>query len=64
MTQKKKALEYTLGKGENAGYQHFLKVFSTLSKREIIILAPFNLSYASAFNSRPESCRLVKGYGK
>ena len=53
MTPKKKALENTVGKGENAGNQHFLlfpTVFSTLSKREIIILANYNLSSANAFN--------------
>ena len=39
-------------KGENAGNQHFLlfPVFSTLSKRETVILAKFNLSSASAYN--------------
>ena len=53
MTLKKKALENTVGKGENAGIQHFLlllTVFSTLSYREIAILATFNLSSANAFN--------------
>ena len=42
-----------MGKGENAGNQHFLQIptmFSTLSKREIIITAAFNLSSASTFN--------------
>ena len=40
-------------KRENAGNQHFSLfpiVFSILSKREIIILAQFNLSSANAFN--------------
>ena len=52
-TLKRKALENTMGKGENAGNQHFLlfpTVFSTLSKREIIILIIFNMSSAKAFN--------------
>ena len=46
----------TVEKGENSGEQHFLHllstVFSTLiySKREIIILAIFNLSFANAFS--------------
>ena len=42
-----------MGKGENAGNQHFLlfspTVFSTLSKTEIIILT-FNLLFANALN--------------
>ena len=53
MTQKKKALENTVGKQENSGNQHFLlfqKRFSTLSRREIIILAMFNLFSANAFS--------------
>ena len=52
MTLKKKALENTVERGENAGNQHFLffPVFSSLWKREIIILAMFNLSSANAFN--------------
>ena len=45
-----KALENTVRKEENAGNQHFPTVFSALSKREIVILATFNLSSASAFN--------------
>ena len=52
MTLKKKALENTVGKGENAGNQHFLlfpQCFLLLSKREIIILAMFHLSSANAF---------------
>ena len=48
MTLKKKALENTVGNGENA-FSPFPTVFSTLSKREIIILTTFNLS-ADAFN--------------
>ena len=52
MTLKIKALENTVGKGENAGNQHFIlfPVFSTLSKRKIVILAMFNLLFANAFN--------------
>ena len=52
-TQRKKALENTVGKGENAGNQHFLlfpTVFSTLSKREIIIVTTSILSSTTAFN--------------
>ena len=53
MTLKKKALEKIVGKGENAGNQHFLFfpiMFSTLSEEEIIISATFILSSAFAFN--------------
>ena len=52
-TLKKKALENTVGKEENAGNQHFLlfpTVFSSLPQREIVILATFNLWSANAFN--------------
>ena len=48
-----KTLENTVGKGENAGMPEFCPfstVFSTLSKREIIMTATFNLSSANAFN--------------
>ena len=47
-----KALENTVGKGENAGDQHFLLFHSitTLSKREIVILGMLNLSSSNAFN--------------
>ena len=52
MTLKKKDLENTVGKGENASNQHFLRflVFSSLSKQVIIIFAMFNLSSANASN--------------
>ena len=46
----KKALENMVGKGENAGYQHFCPfptVFSALSERKIVI---FNLPSVNAFN--------------
>ena len=52
-TLKKKALENTVGKEENAGNQHFLlfpQCFQLLSQREIVILATFNLSTANAFD--------------
>ena len=55
-TQKSKfvlrRVENIVGKGENAGNQHFLifPVFSVLSKREIITLAKFYLPYESALN--------------
>ena len=42
-----------VGKGENAGNQHFLlfpTMFSTVSRREIIILVTFVLSSANALN--------------
>ena len=41
----------TVGKGENAGNQHFhlFSVFSTQSRSDINILSTFNLS-ANAFN--------------
>ena len=47
-----KAFENIVGKGENAGNQHFLlfpTMFSTVSKTEIIIVATLNLSSANAF---------------
>ena len=52
MTLKKKALENTVGKGENAGKQHslLLQVFSTHSKREIVPLIMFNLLSANDYN--------------
>ena len=53
MTLKQTALENTVGKGEIAGklaFPPFTTVFSTLSKREIVILATFNFSSANAFN--------------
>ena len=43
---KKRALENTVGKGENA----CPAVFSTLSKRENVSLATLTLSSANAFN--------------
>ena len=52
-TLKKKALENTVEKGENAGNQHFLlfpQCFSLLSKKEMIILAMRNLLSANALN--------------
>ena len=46
--------ENTVGKGENAGNQHFLLFpqgfFSTLLKRKIIILATCTVSSADAFS--------------
>ena len=48
---KYKAFENIVGKGENAGNQHFLifpTMFSTLSMTEIIIFATIHLSFASA----------------
>ena len=52
MTFKKKALENTVGKGENAGNQHFLLFPQCflLNQREIVSLAAFNLSSANAFS--------------
>ena len=49
MTLRKKTLENTEEKGENIDIQHFTTVFSTLLKREIIILTS-NLLSANAFN--------------
>ena len=49
---KKRALENTVGKRENAGnpvFPPFPTVFSTPPNRKIIILATFNLSSANAF---------------
>ena len=48
---KEKDLENTMGTEENAGPSifSFPTVFSTLSKREILILATFDLSSANAF---------------
>ena len=42
-------MENSVGNGENA-FSTFLAVFSTQSKREILILATLNLLSASAFN--------------
>ena len=48
---KKKALENTVGKGENAGKQPFLFSPSVFySKRKTVILSKFYLSSANAFN--------------
>ena len=50
---KKKPFQNIVGKGENAGNQHFLffpTIFSTLSKTEIIIYVTFILSSANALN--------------
>ena len=49
----KKHFKNTEGKGENAGTQHFLlflQCFLPYQKTEIIILATFNLSSATALN--------------
>ena len=46
-------LENIVGKGENAGKQHFLlfpTMFSTLSNTEVLILPVFHLSSANAFS--------------
>ena len=53
MTLWKNPFENIVGKGENAGNQHFLlfpTMFSTLSFREIIILAKFKLPSGNTFN--------------
>ena len=46
MTMKKKIFESTLGRGENAGNQHFLRFTQGFlpCQREIAILATFNFS--------------------
>ena len=51
-TLKKKALEKTVGKGENASNQNFSFSHSVFysTKREIVILTMFNLSSANAFS--------------
>ena len=51
-TLEKKALENTVGKGENAGNQHFLLFPQCflLYQREILMLATFNFLSANAFN--------------
>ena len=51
-TLKKRAFENIVGKGENAGHQHFLlfSCFLQLSKTKIIIQAKLDLSSANAFN--------------
>ena len=48
----KRTLENTVGKGENAGNQHFLLFPQCflLYQRAIVILATFNLLSANAFN--------------
>ena len=45
----KKPFENIVGKGENAGNQHFLTVFSTQSVTPIIILTTFKVSSANTF---------------
>ena len=52
MILKKKALENNMGKGENAGNQHFLLFAKSflLQHREIAIFITFNLLFANAFN--------------
>ena len=53
ITLMKKALENTVGKGENAGNQHFLLFllcFLLNQREKLSFLATFNLLYASAFN--------------
>ena len=69
----RKPFENIVGKGENTGNQHFLifsTMFSTLSKREIGILATLNLSSANAFNlvraiffSFGKDLRILSDYG-
>ena len=52
-TLRMKPLENIMGKGENAGNQHFLlfpTMFYSLSKIEITIYVPFDLSSAKALN--------------
>ena len=49
----RKAFENFMGKGENAGNQHFLHFppcFLTKSETEIIVLTTFNLLSSNAFN--------------
>ena len=52
MILKKKALENNVGKGENAGNQHFLLFAKSflLQHREIAIFVTFNFLFANAFN--------------
>ena len=60
---KKEAFENIMGKGENAGNEHFFPfptMFSIRPKTEIIISATFNLSSAYALNlvqSEKKNCR-------
>ena len=53
-----------MGKGENAGIQHFLlfsQCFLHLLKREIVILAMFNMSSEIvSICSHPKCCHLAK----
>ena len=52
MTLSKKPFENIEGKGENAGYQHFLlfpRCFQPF-QRQIIVLSTFTLSSANALN--------------
>ena len=49
----KRPFQNIVGKGENAGNQHFPlfpQFFSTLSRTEIIIFVTFILSFANALN--------------
>ena len=66
LTTRKKTLENTVGKEENAGKQHFLlfpQCFLSQSRRQII-LATFYMLFANAFRSGLKFCCLVKGEKK
>ena len=52
MTHRKKPFENTVGKGENAGNQHFLffsTMFSIIQEKNLAILATSKLSSAKCF---------------
>ena len=50
MTLKKKSFENIAGKGENAGNQHFLTMFSTSPKKIVCFSVTFTLPSANALN--------------
>ena len=62
-TLRKKPFENIVGKGENAGNQHFLllpQCFSILSRREIIILAIHVFDFSVCKCSGTSLYRVVK----
>ena len=69
MTLRKKAFENIVGKGENAGHQHFLLFpqcffffFYPFQKRKFFFSIKFNFSSANSFNL-DQSKKLSFGYG-
>ena len=53
-TRKKKALENTVGKGKNAGNQHFLQFSALSKKKKIVILVMFVVCKCFQFGHIPK----------